>query len=485
MVSVQTLGLQSVSSGFNHYFPVSFDGNYCVNLDVMIHAMVTGIHYYKPILAIAKVLKIEPQPYHSKVTTLSKAESIHSNEAINNNNNLPKIISPAPRTGGGKRVSTTIQENTVKEETSFFSSVTRFARKASRIITKKPYDDDSAITHHQHHSTMGTESSMSMPSSSATISGPIGLIDPRGGPTTVGDGYDDDYLYETISIESITEKEWKEIISDLFTAVIKNYEIAINTSNFILHLYEEYQDSTEITIGNRLEKLNHPLGTTSTGGTIGLASKEITICKNKLSELFHGIQDILSKQQPILTNQEYLHEIISYFFKEIDIMNLQLSIQWSLIFTSCRKIMKLIKKLLYEQYSNEIQAFWKQQMIIHTRSFTGSEKLLSKKDVITLSTLEDQIDIEKENDKRMSQILSKGNNLFANDPNGINNSNSNSNSMTISSRGDRSGNYNNLSYYPKILARGLKVFDVNVHMVSTHLFHFSSCCLILFIVLVI
>jgi hypothetical protein len=459
LVSVQTLGLQSVSSDFHQYFPITFDGHYAVCLDVMVHAMITGVHYNHPLEAFAKVLKINPLPPTPK-DSLNSNSNDNSSSKGNKEESTHRPVSTLPASPVAKRMSTTIEAIPSKETDngsfSFSGVFNRIARKASRILQKEDFTNS--------------------PANSPGNSQKYGSSQSEKPPV---DPFDDSFVMESIQLERITEKKWKVILKELFSGLLANYQLAMTSSSFILKLYEEYQE--ENTMNAQLSSAESLHRMTLSDSKITDVYAEIkTILSREMGEelSYHNNSNNNSNRNNVeekdaftihkpMNSVDILGSILKMLHKEIAAMNLHLSIQWSLIFTSCRKIMNSLIKLLSDQYKMEIEAFWKQQMIIHTRSLVGAERLVSKKDVITLSTLEEQMEIEKENDKRMLDLLARTN-LFAN-----NKSTSGKISENGSSRSGRNSTNQkerNLAYYPKILARGLKVFDVNVHMVKKNWF---------------
>jgi hypothetical protein len=452
--------LQSVSSDFHQYFPITFDGHYAVCLDVMLHAMITGIHYNHPLEAFAKVLKINPLPPTPKDSLNSNSnDNSSSNDNKSESNHRP--VSTLPASPVAKRMSTTIEAMPSKDADngsfSFSGVFNRIARKASRILQKEDFTNSPANSPGNSQKYGGSQSEKP-------------AVDP----------FDDCFVMESIQLERITEKKWKIILKELFSGLLANYQLAMTSSSFILKLYEEYQE--ENTMNAQLSSAE--------------ALHRMTLSDSKITDVYTEIKTILSREMgeeithhnnsnnnsnlnveekdaftihKPMNSVDILGSILKMLHKEIAAMNLHLSIQWSLIFTSCRKIMNSLIKLLSDQYKLEIEAYWKQQMIIHTRSLVGAERLASKKDVITLSTLEEQMEIEKENDKRMLDLLARTN-LFANNKNTSGKISENGSSR--SGRSNTNQKERNLAYYPKILARGLKVFDVNVHMVKKYCFGF-------------
>lgn len=301
-------------------------------------------------------------------------------------------------------------------------------------------------------------------------------------------------------LSSISEKQWKKIIFVIFLPILKNYEIAIEHSQFILDLYEDWKESTDLGTSEHPNHATTPEHKHQTKENIMIQKKRIiSQILAKFHHFYQHIHSSISSAFSSLSNSSEssfnsFTDVVLYLEKELNELNHRLSLHWSVLFNSCRKVMKFIRNILFIQYSDEINAFWKQQMMLHTRSFEGSDKMASRKDVITLSMLEDHIEIERTNDQDLQlslqstsslMVSSKVQQIILSSPNTSvyhHSSSSSAEDFEAFFNEEDDGTHRkdvigvddiNLSTAsmvgPKILARGMKVFDVNVHMVRSYL----------------
>jgi hypothetical protein len=113
--SIQKIAIQKVSSGFAQYYPITFDADHFVYVDMMVHASITSIHYpvQMNIYSLLATNSISDTPTHERrVLELSVLSPPPPNNNNNNNNNNATTTTTTTTTPRQRRISTTIESTT-------------------------------------------------------------------------------------------------------------------------------------------------------------------------------------------------------------------------------------------------------------------------------------------------------------------------------------------------------------------------------------
>eukprot|EP00981_Chlorochromonas_danica_P002071 scaffold420_cov169-Ochromonas_danica.AAC.31 len=212
--------------------------------------------------------------------------------------------------------------------------------------------------------------------------------------------------HHSIDLSSILSPEQIESLYHVYTQpVIENFQLAVASSKATLEQYHE-QNALDNNANTRTAAASLQLQLASHCGL----EEEADAIINEL-QLARSLKDVEKRLR-----------------KRIDNVNVQLSLRWSVLLVAMRRMMYSIRRELRESFMVTIKGFWRQQMIISTRSPEKVDDLLWNEDYNTLQTLQYHMEVERNQDRLIisGQLL-----------------------------------------YP--LARQLSVFDADVHMIPSRL----------------
>jgi hypothetical protein len=394
----------------------------CISSIIYHHPMSTVLHLLSPDKkenSVSQSSLVKPHsssfPSSSAPTTITKTAVLNSRSQNPSSSSSSQSSSPVASSHGlrsqngtipSKRLSTVIEPSPARSPgispssstTSLTTVFNRLRNRASRILMmsdgiagEKVGGDTSSSS-----SSWSSAAHYTTGSDVATITKTDSIIIDD---ATIVDGDDDGEEDNMMTLSSITEEQWKKIINFLFFPFFKNYVSFFNSTQFILDLYEEWKDIQEddelVISNNQQQRLIQRQETKRTVLSSFVISSETChkecvtttqeaeqeeadqsgevkdhineLIKEKRNQLYLKLQVFLSFSTSSDMETKTIKDVFHFFQREIDHLNHDLAIRWTTIFSSCRKIMKQIKSILYKNYLNEIIAFWKQQMIIHTR----------------------------------------------------------------------------------------------------------------------
>lgn len=157
--------------------------------------------------------------------------------------------------------------------------------------------------------------------------------------------------------------------------VIDNFHLAVRSSEGML---EQYYDQIALDNNN-----------TRTAAAL-LQSQLFSQCP-----LVEQKEDILMEMQKTKAPRD----IEKLMRRHIDQCNVQLSLRWSVLLVAMRRIMHAIRNQFKEDYLLTMKTFWKQQIMICTRSVDKVEDLLWNQDDSALQALQAHMDSERSHDR--------------------------------------------------------------------------------------
>jgi hypothetical protein len=187
--------------------------------------------------------------------------------------------------------------------------------------------------------------------------------------------FDDDRL----SITNISRSDAFNLLECYFIPIITNDQQVITSCQFILEIYQEWKS---IEIGLNSPKLQqkktsmlpsfstfqHTKSTETEAFVVQLLQP--SVIHQRTSEI---MEQMLQKAQSQITAGDGAGLLLDALFPLLQAQaiyqNKQLSLKWSLLLNTIKMMMSKVKERLLSLYTIEMEIFWKQQQMIHTRRY--------------------------------------------------------------------------------------------------------------------
>lgn len=390
-VSLQNIGVQSITSGLHQYYAVNFDGDHFCSLDTMFHACITNLHYHAiiPPTEIMASLKDQfgNQISDATLTEDSRSTTSDSTAATQSTNNddlsdaqlatdTSQQMNIAPTPTRRRRVSTTIDSapngntNTGKRssainnifrfiaspEKTLFPLTTSNSNKTTSTSTNNSSSASSTVDDNNNGSRLqrmqeSFQSKIRLFKGSSSTSNPTDTANAEAAINTENNAALTNLINsEEFKALSLTPSQALSLFQSYGGPVIVNYHRAINNSQFILDEYVKWKGANEV-FQHSCDIPSHNL--------LHQSSQE------RICILLHSNEDLDAIFQSTTTwSMEQVEQLI---LRNIHTCNAILSSRLNIMFNALRRIMKLVRKTMKQGFVLESNSFWKQQMMIHTK----------------------------------------------------------------------------------------------------------------------
>jgi hypothetical protein len=195
----------------------------------------------------------------------------------------------------------------------------------------------------------------------------------------------------------ITVRDWEKVYDRITVPLIENYNEFFASTQFILDLFDDWKESFEKLDRNEMNRSDKASNSSNTKDSV--TTDELTVSSqseaNETNQTIsaEAIAALLGedaadipppkKSGPafetclFVTDKEHILSRLKECSKlrdaslvldgYISVVNGQLMKRWTLVFTAVRKLEEPVRRRLFSSYRDEILAFWKLQMMTHTR----------------------------------------------------------------------------------------------------------------------
>ena len=386
-VSLQNIGVQSITSGLHQYYSVTFDGDHFCALDTMFHACITQIHYHNIIPPKEMIDVYEQQQKQvcdelrdatltsdsdKSTTVMSGGEDDNaastpstSSKEDGNTQNQPLTLPVTPNTTR-RRASTTIatpSTTNTRRSSATMTNLFRFIASPEKALFPSSSSSSSSTSNSSNNSEETTssnsigrlqrslQSKMKIFASNASSSNNQ-ATDNTASSTSLSNTSIDPSTITLLdySFMSLSSSQAQDIFLAYISPIILNYHRAVTNSQFIIDVYLHWKGSHE-TFQHSYDILSYN-SLNPTSPCILLYSHQ------ELVEYFNPTSSV-----PSWT----LSSVVQLLHHQIHLCTTILSSRVNILFNALRRIMRIIKKTMKHGFVLEISSFWKQQMLIHTK----------------------------------------------------------------------------------------------------------------------